>query len=47
MRNNQESFKPLLSNVKLHKYIQYIALKIKKINKKVKKDEKSTSTSKS
>ena len=40
-------FKSLLSNVKLHKYIQYIALKIKKINKKVKKDEKSTSTSKS
>ena len=45
MRNNR--FKSLLSNVKLHKYIQYIALKIKKINKKIKKDEKSTSTSKS
>ena len=36
-------FKSLLSNVKLHKYIQYIALKIKKINKKVKKDEKTLS----
>ena len=38
-------FKPLMSNVKLHKYVICISLKNKKINKKD-KNIKSTSISK-
>ena len=40
------SFKPLMSKVKLDKYILFITSKNKKVNKKAKKTPKSTSMSK-
>ena len=45
-RSIQKGFKPLMSKVKLDKYILFITSKNKKVNKKAKKTPKSTSMSK-
>ena len=45
-KRKENCFKPLMSKVKLDKYILFITSKNKKVNKKAKKTPKSTSMSK-